>query len=105
MVKPLVVASPELSLHLWLSLRNCTARVFRTRIRRGTCALYLDTSRESRQTRLADRHVTEKRQDDTDVVIQIQLNLLEGKRMVVVRHLEKEGRLEAVGGNTNADQL
>lgn len=103
MVKPLVVASPELSLHLWLSLRNWTATFFRTSIRRGTCAMYLDTSRESKQTRLADRYVTEKRQDDREVTIQIQLKTFEGKHMVVVRHFESEGRLEAVDGNTNVD--
>ncbi|CAF9931384.1 MAG: hypothetical protein HETSPECPRED_007854 [Heterodermia speciosa] len=67
------------------------------------CALYLDTARASRQTRLADRYDAEKRQDNMEVLTQIYLVTSE-ECDTAIRHLESEGRLEVVNDNMNIDQ-
>ena len=81
------------------------SQLFENTVARAAFALFLDSSEEVRLPRLLKRGATENRQDDTHHIIQKRFETFNNTCMVVVKHLEGEGRLKRITAEVNEEEV
>lgn len=80
-------------------------QLFENTVARAAFALFLDSSEEVRLPRLLKRGAIEKRQDDALHIVKKRFETFNNTCMVVVKHLEGEGRLKRINAAANEEEV